>query len=696
MSRFSELKNLACLIDQLGDVVSYILSRFPSRAQLEKRLSDAYYDLPFFSTYSKRQLILFLYSRLGFLTKHTASYEYYATDRVHSPNPYQRPDLSFRDSLNLLIKDVLSGIGLTHRSSSHQLSNRSYKIWMEKNRLTETDREHICKRIQILGLRPLVSVIVPVYNTEERWLRKCLDSVLSQLYPFWELCIADDASTSAHIRRVLEDYRVRDERVKVVFRSKNGHISEASNSALELATGSFVAFLDHDDELAEHALYLIAEELNQYPDADLIYSDEDKIDERGIHSAPHFKPGWNPDLLYCCNYICHLTVCRTEIVRKIGGFRKGFEGSQDHDLILRFSEATGPSRIRHIPHILYHWRSHQDSTARAATVKSYAHTASRKAVQDHLERKGVSAEVVRAECHYTYNRVIYPIPPSPPLVSVIIPIRNRADLLKGCAEGILFRTDYSCIELIIIDNGSDDPETLRYLEELETNARVRVIRSDGPFNYSSLNNEGVRRAAGEILGFLNNDLEVISPGWLREMVSHAIRPEIGVVGARLLYPNGRVQHAGVILGVGGVAEHAFRGFDARDPGYSSRLQLTQNYSAVTGACMLTRREVFDAAGGFDAVNLAVAYNDVDYCLKVQELGYRVLWVPYAELFHLESASRGFEERASDRERLTGEAEYLRKRWRKALLADPCYNPNLSKARPDFSLSLTSFASKPWY
>jgi O-antigen biosynthesis protein len=695
MSKFSPLMNLPDLHAQLRDRVRYILSRFPSKTQIEKRLSDAYYDLPFISTYSKRQLMLFLYSRLDFLTKHTASYDYYAADLSHSPNPYQQPGLSFRDSLNLLIREGLTGIGLSHRGGAHQLSHRSYRSWMERNRLTEDDRERICKRIQALRNHPFFSVIVPVFNTEERWLRKCLDSVLHQHYPFWELCIADDASTSPHVRGVLEEYRARDERIKVVYRSSKGHISEASNSAMELATGSFVVFLDHDDELAEHALYLIAEEINSNPDADLIYSDEDKIDERGVHSAPHFKPDWNPDLLYCCNYICHLTAYRTEIVRRVGGFRKGFEGSQDHDLLLRFSEATSPSHIHHVPHILYHWRSHSGSTARSSAVKGYAHTASRKAVQEHLERQGIAAEVVPAQCHHTYNRVLYPVPSSPPLVSVIIPTRNHAELLQSCISGIICDTDYPNMEIIIMDNGSDDPGALEYLVELEKLAGARVIHSSRPFNYSFLNNEGVRWASGGILAFLNNDLQVKSSGWLREMVSHAIRPEVGAVGAKLLYPNGRVQHAGVVLGVGGLAEHAFRGFDARDPGYASRLQLTQNYSAVTGACMLTRREVFDEVGGFDALNLAIAYNDVDYCLKVTDAGYRIVWTPYAELFHLESASRGTEETPENRKRLKREAEYMLEKWKKVLQCDFCYNPNFANARADFSLGFSSGVAKPW-
>jgi GT2 family glycosyltransferase len=480
----------------------------------------------------------------------------------------------------------------------------------------------------------------------------------------------------------------------VAFRSSNGHISAASNSALELAGGEFIALLDHDDELTRHALYMVAEELNRYPDADLIYSDEDKIDTVGRRFDPHFKTDWNQDLFYCYNLIGHLGVYRTEIVRKIGGFRIGFEGSQDYDLALRFIEQTNPERIRHIPHVLYHWMAHDLSTAFSIDAKSYAVEASRTALISHFERKGLAVEVAPA-FNYSYHRVIYPIPLSPPLVSLIIPIKNSYTLLKSCVGGILNRTEYPNIELIIMDNESDDSKILGYFEELGIDPKIRAFRFNGPFNYSAINNEAVRNSRGQIVGFLNNDLDVISPGWLREMVSHALRPDVGAVGCKLIYKDGRVQHAGVILGVGGVAGHAHKYFNRESKGYFSRLQLIQNYSAVTGACMLMRRAVFDEVGGFDEKNLKIAYNDVDLCLRVREAGYLIVWTPYAELYHLESASRGYQDTPEEQSRLLNEANYMKSRWGRTLLNDPYYNPNLTLDREDFSPAFPSRAFKPW-
>jgi len=569
-----------------------------------------------------------------------------------------------------------------------------YQKWTQVyDTLTDADRGAILGRIAGLEYKPLISIVMPVYNVEEIWLRRALESVRKQLYPYWELCIADDNSTHPHVRSVLEEYAQKDPRIKVTYRETNGHISAASNSALELVSGEFVALLDNDDELPEHALYMALEELNEHPEADLIYSDEDKIDERGERRDPHFKSDWNPDLLYSCNTISHLGIYRTSIIKQIGGFREGYEGSQDYDLALRFIEQIPESHIRHIPHILYHWRAITGSVALASGEKNYAHEAAREAIRSHLQRKGIDATVTEgANC---FHRVIYPVPDPAPLVSLIVATRNRFDLLSQTVRGLLHETDYPSVEVIIIDNQSDDPATLKYLREIQEDARVTVIAYDAPFNYSAMNNMAARAARGDIIGLINNDIKVISPAWLKEMVSHAIRPGIGAVGAKLLYPDDTVQHAGVIIGINGVAAHAHRFIPRHSPGYMNRAMIIQNLSAVTAACMVLRREVFEEVGGLDEVNLAVAFNDVDFCIRIREKGYRIVWTPYAELYHLESASRGRDDTVENAPRFLKEVAYMMNIWKEALANDPYYNQNLTFVKEDFSLAVPPRTTKKW-
>jgi glycosyltransferase involved in cell wall biosynthesis len=573
-----------------------------------------------------------------------------------------------------------------------QLAN--YEDWVKKyDLLTTADRQAIMIRISALEYQPLISVVMPVYNVRRKWLRRAIESVRRQLYPNWELCIADDCSPAPHVRKILEEYAAKDRRIKITFREQNGHISAASNSALELASGEFVALLDHDDELPEHALYLIAEELNSHPDADLIYSDEDKIDGRGRRYDPHFKTDWNPDLLYSMNFVSHLGVYRTSILRKIGGFREGYEGSQDYDLALRFVEQVPANHVRHIPHILYHWRAVPGSVAFKADQKEYAYEAARKAIRSHFERLGKTA-TVSSRYHY-YNCVSYPLPSPLPLVSLVITTRDRADLLREVVAGILELTDYDPVELLIVDNQSSDPEALALFREIEKDCRVRVIQYDAPFNFSAINNLAVRLAQGEIVGLVNNDIRIISQKWLKEMVRHALRPEIGAVGAKLYYADETVQHAGIIAGLGGVAGHPHKHLPKNSPGYFCRAQVIQNFSAVTGACLVMRRRVFDEVGGLDEVNLSVAFNDVDFCLRLRELGYRILWTPYAELCHLESASRGRDDIPIQEDRFKREIAYMSKRWGDRLFSDPYYNPNLSLETSDFSLAFPPRAAKLW-
>lgn len=559
----------------------------------------------------------------------------------------------------------------------------SYAEWLKGRQ--ELSAQRVLRVIEKLPRAPLISVLVPVHNPRIAWLRECLESVLAQHYPHWQLCIADDASTDPEVPRVLAEYAERDSRIQVVYRERNGHICAASNSALELARGEFVALLDHDDCLSPHALFHVAEALHRHPDASLLYSDEDKLNEAGERFDPHFKPQWNPDLLLAQNYISHLGIYQAELVRKIGGFREGFEGSQDHDLALRVTQRLAPEQIVHIPHVAYHWRASEGSTALGSDHKGYTSQAGLAAVRDHLQQRVPAATVKLGHYPNTY-RVRWPLPEPAPLVSLLIPTRNRVEILKPCVDALLERTDYPHLEVLILDNQSNCEATLDYMRDVSRrDDRVRVLRWNEPFNYSAINNYGALYARGEILGLVNNDIEPINGDWLCEMVRQVCRPQIGCVGAKLYYPNDTLQHAGVILGIGGVAGHAHKYFDRNSPGYFTRLHLAHNLSAVTAACLLLRKAVFEEVGGLNEEHLAIAFNDVDLCLKVCEAGYRNLWTPYAELYHHESVSRGADDNATKRARANGEATYMRRAWGEALDHDPAYNPNLTLVHEDFSL-----------
>ncbi len=571
-----------------------------------------------------------------------------------------------------------------------------YKDWVKLyDTLTPEDKAAIKAHTAEMAWRPLISVVMPVYNTPEAYLREALDSVLEQLYPNWELCIADDASTAPHISAVLAEYQARDQRIKVVQRKQNGHISVASNSALELATGEFVALMDHDDRLPPHALYMVAVELNGHSDADILYSDEDKIDVSGQRYDPHFKSDFNLDLLHGQNMVNHLGVFRRSLIERIGGFRVGFEGSQDYDLTLRAIEATTPERIRHIPAILYHWRVFPESTAFSTIDLPRATAAAHRALTEHFERCGVKATVETSPATNRFTRIRYALPDTLPRVSLIVPTRDKVNLLKGCIDGLLQHTDYPDLEIIIVDNNSKEAETFAYFATLKDVSRIRILRYEAPFNYSSINNFAAAQATGEMIGLINNDIKVIEPGWLKEMVSHALRPAVGAVGAKLYYANNNIQHAGVITGIGGVAGHGHKGLPRNAYGYFSRAQLTQNLSCVTAACLILRKAVFNEVGGLDEQNLAVAFNDVDFCLRIREKGYLVVWTPFAELHHLESASRGPDTAPDKALRFRSEVNYMYRRWGGTLEQDPYYNLNLTLDSDDFGLAFPPRTTKPW-
>lgn len=560
----------------------------------------------------------------------------------------------------------------------------SYPNWLARNEVL--DIEAMTQEIATFHYQPKISIAMPVYNVEEKWLRLCIDSILNQVYTNWELCMADDASTDPNVKKILTEYQQLDERIRVVFREQNGHISEATNSALAIATGEFVALLDNDDELSINAFYEVVKVLNENPELDLIYSDEDKIDMDGNRSDPAFKPDWSPDLLLGTNYISHLGVYRRSILEEIGGFRKGYEGSQDYDLVLRFTEKTTKERIKHIPKVLYYWRMLPTSTAVDQGSKGYAFEAGLRAVQDALVRRGINGHATHGAANGLYD-VYYDIE-SEKLVSIIIPTKNGYKDVQRCVSSIIEKTTYKNYEIIMADNGSTDPKMHELYAEFEQQlpGRFFVESIDIPFNFSTINNRAAKKAQGEYLLFLNNDTEVITENWLTLMVSFAQQERIGCVGAKLLYPNNTVQHAGVILGLGGVAGHGHYGYPHGDLGYFGRLTINVNYSAVTAACLLMKKADFDAVGGFEEA-FTVAFNDVDLCLKVQALGRDNVWLHEAELYHFESQTRGYDDKGKKKKRFEQEKVMMEEKWGPLIENDPFYNPNLTRDIPNFSLRI---------
>ncbi len=580
-------------------------------------------------------------------------------------------------------KSVTNGTQL-QTVSAHAIS---YEDWVKQfGTVTQADEVRCLARLDSLTRRPKISILMPVFNAPEKYLREALESIIEQIYPNWELCLADDCSTEHYIRDVLEEYKAKDCRIKVVYRETNGHISEATNSALEIATGEFTALMDNDDILPKDALFWVVDEINKNPEAALVYSDEDKISEDGaVRFEPHFKSSWNPDLFLSQNFISHLGVYRTDIAKEIGGFNKGVEGAQDWDFALRFIEKIEARQISHIPRILYHWRAIPGSTAVNGGEKPYALLAGVEAVNQYLGRKGVKG---KASVHpdLPYVKVKYELPEDKPLVSIIIPTRNGLDILSVCLDSIFGKTSFKNFEVLVVDNGSDDPATLDYLSEMEiSHKNLRIIRDDSPFNYSALNNKAAKLAKGELIALVNNDIEVVSPGWLEEMVSHAIRPEVGAVGARLWYPDNTLQHGGVTL-VCGVAGHSHKHLPKGNPGYFSRAMLTQNYTAVTAACLVIKKSIFEEVGGLNENDLKIAFNDVDFCLKVHSAGYRNVWTPFAELIHYESKTRGFEDTPEKQARFSKEIDYMQGKWQHLIDNDPYYNPNLNNQSEDFSIA----------
>lgn len=549
-----------------------------------------------------------------------------------------------------------------------------YNQWIKKN-------ERTILKTQKLDFSPLVSVIVPVYDTTSPYVMEMIDSIVSQTYKNWELIIAckeSEEKTKIFLREYIKTYN----NIQMIFFNEIS-MSEVSNSALELASGYYIAFLEQNDKLAPNALYEIIKMLNKSRNLKLIYSDQDRLDKNGNRLDPHFKSGWNPDMLFATSYISHLVCIKKDIVDRIGGFRKEYEDAQGYDLLLRALEYIEDSEVSRIEKILYHSRECEDRTS---VEGDKVHKAGLKVLQDYFSKKDTRINVEDGLLPRTY-KVNYPIPSPEPLVSLLIPTRDGYELLHKCIESILEKTTYPNYEIIILDNQTTCKKTLNYFETVKYDTNMTVLSYNYPFNYSSINNFGVKYANGSIIGLINNDIEVINDEWLTEMVSHAMREEIGAVGAKLYYDDDTIQHAGVVLGLGGGAGHSHKYFERDESGYYNRLKIIQNYAAVTAACLVVRKNVFEEVGGLNEEHLTVAFNDVDFCLKVLKKGYRNLWTPYAELYHYESKSRGAEDTPIKKERARKEVEFLRKEHLQLIENDPFYNKNLTRKYDNFGIKI---------
>ena len=537
------------------------------------------------------------------------------------------------------------------------------------------------QKLQTFSFMPKISIVVPLYKTPDYFLDCMIESVRKQSYQNWELCLSDGSGNESPIRKKLQEYCEREPRIKVVNNSERLNISANTNKALDLCTGEYVAFMDHDDMLEPDALFCCVEYLNQNSDIDVLYTDEDKISADGRkYFQPHFKSDYNEDLFRSMNYICHFVLVKKELLTQVGGIREQYDGAQDYDFLLRCVEKT--KKIGHVPRILYHWRVHENSTAKSVEQKGYAVDAGKRALQDYYKRKGIRANVSETRYPGIY-RTQYDLTENPK-VSIIIPNKDHIEDLKKCLISIKEKAGYQNYEVLILENNSVEKETFQFYESIEKEEKnLKVIYWTGEFNYAAINNWGASQAEGEYLLFLNNDIEWMSEYFLREMLSVALREEVGVVGSLLYYPNKTVQHAGVVIGYAGIAGHAFIGQPSGVPGYFSRIICVQDYSAVTAACMMVRKSIFDSVNGFDEA-FRVAFNDIDFCLRVRELGSLVVYDPYTRAYHYESKSRGSDEKPENKARFEQEKNLFRSKWEKYMVdGDPYYNVNLTLERPDF-------------
>ena len=552
----------------------------------------------------------------------------------------------------------------------------SYSAWFESQMFCDENcRQRVRLAIADFDHQPEISMLLPVSHQDGRFLREAIDSVRRQIYSRWQLCIGAPAEYRPDLEALFEEYRRIDRRITVVYGQAGEGLSWLANAALTQARGDFVALLADTDGLSEFALYFVAAAINRNPQLDLLYSDEDVIREDGTHANPFFKPQWDPELILGRDYFNGLGVYRRSLLTQVDGFRTTFDDGYCWDLVLRCVDKTHASRIHRIPYVLYHRRSRTSGPGGAL-----------KAIEEHIARKGQCARVTRHPTLPSAYQTRFLLGDREPLISLVIPTRDRRDLLEPCVTSILERTAYRRFEIIVVDNQSSEPQTLDYLEHLEHSGAARVLRYPHPFNWSAINNFAVRAAKGELIGLVNNDIEVLSPTWLQDMAALAMRPETGAVGALLLFPDRRVQHSGIILGITGIAGHVHKLQSSESLGYFGRLTLLQDYSAVTGACLVVRTDRYREIGGLDERDFPIAFNDVDLCLKLRERGYRNMWSPSAVLIHHESATRGYETGSEKKARFTKEQRRMREKWSKWLEDDPCYNPNLTRDEEDFSLA----------
>ncbi len=598
------------------------------------------------------------------------------------------------DLMNMETVRVAAEFGKKHGlkalflKSKHKLqgldNDYDYKEWYD---LTKPGEEELGRqRTQPLPVRPLLSVVIPAYKTPEKYLREMMDSILAQTYSNWEVCVANGSpeGEGAGVEKVMRGYVKKDSRFRYKNLGGNRGISGNTNAAIEMAGGDYIVLADHDDTLPEHALYEVAAAVAAHPECDMIYSDEDKLDmDGGALFDPHFKPDFNPDLLTSVNYICHLLAVKRELMEQVGGLRHEFDGAQDYDFIFRCSEAA--QGIYHIPKVLYHWRCHQGSTASNPESKLYAFEAGSRAIMAHYQRCGIAAEKVEKGVDYGIYHTTFCIK-GDPLVSVVIPNKDHTEDLDLCIRSILQKATYQNLEFVVIENNSTKKETFAYYKNIQEELpQVRVVDWEREFNYSAINNFGASQAKGEYLLFLNNDTEIIEPRLFEEMLGFCQREDVGIVGARLLYQDDTIQHAGVVVGFGGIAGHTFIGLHQAENSYFHRAMCAQDYSAVTAACMMTKASVFRKVGGFTE-ELAVAFNDIDFCMKVRAAGLLVVYAPYALMYHYESKSRGLEDTPEKVERFNREIAVFARRWPDILeKGDPYYNPNLTLRKSNFAL-----------
>jgi len=563
--------------------------------------------------------------------------------------------------------------------------NDQYDIFKKINADITNESKNYFKRdyLSKIRLKPLISIVVPVYNVDPIWLKKCVNSVRSQLYSNWELCLYDDCSSNEATLKYLQDLKsLNDERIKVDFGTKNLHISLATNAAVRRSKGSFIAFMDHDDELDEFALIEVAKAINLNPQVKLIYSDEDKINTEGYTYGPYFKSSFNKDLLLSNNYISHLSVVSRNIGDSIGWLRAGYEGSQDHDFLLRILDNLNLSEIIHIPKVLYHWRAIEGSTSMNYDEKGYAFDSGKRALEDYMQRNLIEGEVLKGNWGgaYRFKRKLV----KKLKVSIIIPFKDEVDLLIRLIASIELKTKYEDYEILLINNNSKNISTFNYLKNIESEI-IRVFEYNVPFNYSKINNWAVNKAKGEYVLLLNNDIEIINEGWLSNMVEHIQRDDVGIVGCKLLYDDGTLQHAGVITGIGGSAGHICKGMSNK--AHYFNMNVIKNVSAVTGACLLTKKSIYKEVGGLDENLFQIAYNDIDFCLKVREKGFLITYTPYSELYHFESKSRGYEDSKEKIERHNKERNNLTEKWGSFLMNDFYFNVNFSLEYQNFYLKL---------